>query len=70
MLTHHGHDYLMVNPLLSYKDGFIKNSQLHKLKAAVCDFFGLKMIPNNFLSKYITSQCSKLSALPLLDSKR
>jgi len=31
-------------------------------KAAVCSFFGLKMIQNIYLRKYITSQCSKLSA--------
>ncbi len=30
-------------------------------KAALRNFFGLKMIQNQHLSKYITSQCSKLS---------
>ncbi len=29
-------------------------------KAAVRNFFGLKMIRNQYLRKYITSQCSKL----------
>ncbi len=31
------------------------------LKAAVRNFFWLKMIRNQYLSKYIISQCSKLS---------
>ncbi len=31
------------------------------IKAAVHNFVWLKMIQNQFLSKYITSQCSKLS---------
>ncbi len=30
-------------------------------KSAVRNFMGLKMISNQYLSKYITSQCSKLS---------
>jgi len=37
-------------------------NQVHLFKAPICNFFGLKIIQNNFLSKYITSQCSKLSA--------
>jgi len=32
------------------------------VKAAVRNFFVLKTIQNKFLSKYLTSQCSKLSA--------
>ncbi len=32
-----------------------------KLKAAVCNLFWLKMIQIQYLRKYITSQCSKLS---------
>ncbi len=32
-----------------------------RLKAAVRNFFGLKMIQIQYLRKYITSQCSKLS---------
>ncbi len=32
-----------------------------EFKAAVRNFFWLKMIRNQYLSKYITSQCSKLS---------
>ncbi len=31
------------------------------IKAAVRNFFGLKIIRNQYLSKYITSHCSKLS---------
>ncbi len=31
------------------------------LKLQSVTFFGLKMIQNQYLSKYITSQCSKLS---------
>ncbi len=42
--------------LLSF--GFVNNG---KYKAAVCNFLWLKMIRNQYLSKYITSQCSKLS---------
>ncbi len=32
----------------------------YELKAAVRNFFGLKIIQNQYLSKYVTSQCSKL----------
>ncbi len=35
------------------------------LKAAVRNFLGLKIIQNQYLSKYITSQCSKLSPQPI-----
>jgi len=42
---------------------------LHYFKAPVCNVFGLKIIQNK-LSKYITSQCSTLSACLYLDSKR
>ncbi len=33
------------------------------LKAAVCNFFWLKIIRNRYLRNYIASQCSKLSPL-------
>ncbi len=37
------------------------NKTFYFFKAAVRNFFGLKMIRNQYLRKYITSQCSKLS---------
>ncbi len=37
------------------------NLVLGKFKAAVRNFFGLKMIRNQYFRKYITNQCSKLS---------
>ncbi len=35
--------------------------ELLHIKAAVRNFFWLKIIQNQYLSKYKTSQCSKLS---------
>ncbi len=39
------------------------------VKAAVRNFRWLKLIQNQYLSKYITSQCSKLSTYPIHNGK-
>ncbi len=46
-----------------------KNAQMLKLQSVT--FFGLKIIQNQYLRKYITSQCSKLSLYfsPIHNSK-
>ncbi len=56
--------YIILKKKILYYIILLKNiiKKIKKIvKAAVCNFFWLKIIRNQYLRKYITSQCSKLS---------